>query len=541
MIGSALAARYGLALGSPLRLRCRTASRRSRWRGSPTPPRAEEAAVLETVVLIDVGRGAAALPPGRPRLAHRPHRDRGRPRPHRAAPPRGRARRAGERAGLDRRAAHRRLRAQPHRPQPAGARGGHVPHLQHGDVRRRAAARGDRHAAPAGRDRAGRSSPSSCSRRRRPRPWARSSASASAGCWARAPCASSRRRSTTSTTSSPSPGRRSPRFTVAKAVALGLGAGVLSAVAPALEAARVEPVEALRRSSFERPRAPPAAPRSAPRAPSLAALGGLLLLASGALPRRELRRPLRDRPRPRPPGPSRHRRRDGPGDAARRPPRRHARPARHANGHPFRQPHRRRGRGPGRGRLGHDRRRPDDRELPLDRRELARPHAARRRLRRRAVRRRGARVFPTISPGRAGEGGRGPGRRVGRDLPLRARGEPARRGEPGRRRPAPRPRHAPLPLRRGRPRAGVGRGEGGRGDRDRAVRLPPPAARARRDRHPRHRPRAAHLPGGRRLLRLRDRAGHRLPDPQRLRALLGRPRRHLGRGAPRAGRVDRGR
>ena len=223
----------------------------------------------------------------------------------------------------------------------------------------------------------------------------------------------------------------------------------------------------------------------------------------------------------------------------RRPLRRHAGSARHANGHSFRQPHRRRGGGPGRGRLGHDRRRPDDRELPLDGRELARPHAAGRRLHRRAVGRRGARL-PDDLPGRAGEGGRGPGRRVGRDLPLRARGEPARRGEPRRRRPAPRPRHAPLPLRRGRPGARLGRGAGGRGDRDRAVRVPPPPPRARRHRHPRHRSRPPHVPGGRRLLRLRDRAGHRLPDPQRLRALLGRPRRHLGRGAPRARRVGRG-
>ena len=38
----------------------------------------------------------------------------------------------------------------------------------------------------------------------------------------------------------------------AKGAALGIGAGVLSAVAPALEAARVQPVDALRRSDFER-------------------------------------------------------------------------------------------------------------------------------------------------------------------------------------------------------------------------------------------------------------------------------------------------
>ena len=68
--------------------------------------------------------------------------------------------------------------------------------------------------------------------------------------------------------------------TVAKAVALGLGAGVLSAVAPALEAARVEPVEALRRSAFE-DRARRLIPRVAAAGVVLAGLGGLLLLASG--------------------------------------------------------------------------------------------------------------------------------------------------------------------------------------------------------------------------------------------------------------------
>ena len=69
-------------------------------------------------------------------------------------------------------------------------------------------------------------------------------------------------------------------LTVVKAVALGLGAGVLSAVAPALEAARVEPVEALRRSSFEG-RARRLLPRVGAAGAVLAALGGLLLLASG--------------------------------------------------------------------------------------------------------------------------------------------------------------------------------------------------------------------------------------------------------------------
>jgi putative ABC transport system permease protein len=55
---------------------------------------------------------------------------------------------------------------------------------------------------------------------------------------------------------------------------------VLSAVAPALEAARVEPVEALRRSSFEA-RARRLLPRVGAAGAVLAALGGLLLLASG--------------------------------------------------------------------------------------------------------------------------------------------------------------------------------------------------------------------------------------------------------------------
>ncbi len=68
-------------------------------------------------------------------------------------------------------------------------------------------------------------------------------------------------------------------WTVLKAAALGLGAGVLSAVAPALEAARVEPVEALRRSSFEG-RARRLLPRVGAAGAAVAALGGLLLLVS---------------------------------------------------------------------------------------------------------------------------------------------------------------------------------------------------------------------------------------------------------------------
>jgi putative ABC transport system permease protein len=72
-------------------------------------------------------------------------------------------------------------------------------------------------------------------------------------------------------------------LTVAKATALGLGAGVLAAVAPALEAARVEPVDALRRSVLES-RARHVLPRVAAAGTALAvASGGLLLLATRSL------------------------------------------------------------------------------------------------------------------------------------------------------------------------------------------------------------------------------------------------------------------
>jgi putative ABC transport system permease protein len=68
-------------------------------------------------------------------------------------------------------------------------------------------------------------------------------------------------------------------WAVAKAALLGLGAGVLAAVAPALEAARVEPVEALRRSSFES-RARQLIPKVGAAGALLAASGSLLLAAS---------------------------------------------------------------------------------------------------------------------------------------------------------------------------------------------------------------------------------------------------------------------
>jgi putative ABC transport system permease protein len=67
---------------------------------------------------------------------------------------------------------------------------------------------------------------------------------------------------------------------VVKAVLLGLGAGVLAAVAPALEAARVEPVEALRQSRFESG-ARRLVPRVAFGGVVLAGLGGTLLALAG--------------------------------------------------------------------------------------------------------------------------------------------------------------------------------------------------------------------------------------------------------------------
>jgi putative ABC transport system permease protein len=68
-------------------------------------------------------------------------------------------------------------------------------------------------------------------------------------------------------------------LSVVKAACLGLGAGALAAVAPALEAARVEPVEALRRSAYEG-RARRLVPRVGGAGAALAALGGLVLYFS---------------------------------------------------------------------------------------------------------------------------------------------------------------------------------------------------------------------------------------------------------------------
>jgi putative ABC transport system permease protein len=66
---------------------------------------------------------------------------------------------------------------------------------------------------------------------------------------------------------------------VVKAALLGLGAGTLSALAPALEAARVEPVEALRRTSYETG-ARRLLPKVGVSGAALAVAGGLLLAAS---------------------------------------------------------------------------------------------------------------------------------------------------------------------------------------------------------------------------------------------------------------------
>ena len=64
-----------------------------------------------------------------------------------------------------------------------------------------------------------------------------------------------------------------------KGTVLGLGAGVAAAVAPALEASRVEPVEALRRSAYES-RVQRILPRVGLGGAVLAALGGVILLLS---------------------------------------------------------------------------------------------------------------------------------------------------------------------------------------------------------------------------------------------------------------------
>lgn len=69
-------------------------------------------------------------------------------------------------------------------------------------------------------------------------------------------------------------------WTAMKGALLGVGAGTLSALAPALEASRVEPVEALRRVPDE-DRAQRLLPRAGFAGAVLAVVGGLLLAASG--------------------------------------------------------------------------------------------------------------------------------------------------------------------------------------------------------------------------------------------------------------------
>jgi putative ABC transport system permease protein len=68
-------------------------------------------------------------------------------------------------------------------------------------------------------------------------------------------------------------------LTIVKGATLGLGAGVLAAVAPALEAARVEPVDALRRSLYES-RVQGMLPRVGLVGGLVSALGGLALMLS---------------------------------------------------------------------------------------------------------------------------------------------------------------------------------------------------------------------------------------------------------------------
>ena len=69
-------------------------------------------------------------------------------------------------------------------------------------------------------------------------------------------------------------------LSAAKAAVLGIGSGVLSAIAPAVEAARVEPVEALRRSSFTE-RAGRIVPKVGAAGMVLAGAGALLLASAG--------------------------------------------------------------------------------------------------------------------------------------------------------------------------------------------------------------------------------------------------------------------
>ena len=541
LVGAALAERYGLAPGSPLRVRvAATASRRSACWASSHAAGAEEAGASSTACCCwTSARAQRPVRMGDRVSPHRPDPATGRRRSPRIAPPppRGRARRAGERAGVDRRPAHRRLRAEPHRPQPARPRGGHVPHLQHRDVQRRAAARGVRHAAhcwarPPGQlfalDPRGDGGGLRRGHAARPRPRL---------------AARARRAVRLVTPHDQRPLLRRLRHRGAahrlrrsrRPWPSASGPACSSAVAPgprgrARRARRGPAPQHVRR------RARGASCRgSAPRAPSSPRSGGCCSSPRGALARRELRRALRDRP--------------GPGPA--RP--RSSRSALMALGAPVA------GRFAGHRWAGWPR--------GTVARSVSRTGVAAAALmvavsvtigvgvmiesfrstvenwldltlradvyRRRAVGRRGARRSrrsPRTSPARVAAV---PGSRRGRDDPLRARGEPARRGatsaSPTRAARATRASTASPRATRSEPGTRV---RAGAVIVTRAVRLPPPAARRAADRSrcvPTAGPRTFPVAG--RLLRLRDRAGHRLHDPQGLRALLGRPRRHLGRRA----------
>ena len=195
---------------------------------------------------------------------------------------------------------------------------------------------------------------------------------------------------------------------------------------PALEAARVEPVTALRPSTFEA--------RARRLVPWLAAAGVVLALAGAAalvVARRSLLASfaglfgvvLGHRAH----GAGVHR---GPDGRSLRPLASRLGPVgRLATGHGGArgEPHRRRRRGADGRRVGHDRGERDDRELPLDGRQLAGADAPGRRLRlgpvlgRRPPRRRAL-------GGRRGARGRGAGCRRGGDGPAGPRAEPAGRG-----------------------------------------------------------------------------------------------------------------
>ncbi len=210
VIGSALAARYGLALGSPLRLQVQDRIETLEVAGIAHAATTEEEEALESVVLLDVGAAQRLF-----RLGDRVSRvdliasadDLARVTP--LLPPGARVAPASEQSstvGQLTDAFQLNLTALSLLALVVGMFLIYNT-VMFSVVQRRAVIGTLRLLGATGN----RSSRSSCSRRRRPRPSARSSASASAGCSARGPSASSRRRSTTSTTCSPSPARRSLR------------------------------------------------------------------------------------------------------------------------------------------------------------------------------------------------------------------------------------------------------------------------------------------------------------------------------------------